>query len=140
MRPGRIKGWHCHAQEGYRPDPEASGRRRTRLQTKAELMKTKTKKKTKTADHHRFQPDRHAEHRAPSISMPSQLLPGGHFWLLFWFQLKDNLPFFIPRPKIPVTFDSKSLIKKALHPFFLPTSPPFAETFRMNKKKAPRET
>ena len=64
--------------------------------------------------------------------MPSQLLPGGHFWLLLWFQLKDNLPLLIPRPKIPVTFDSKSMIKKALHPFFLPASPPFAETFRMN--------
>jgi hypothetical protein len=64
--------------------------------------------------------------------MPSQLLPDGHFWLLLWFQLKDNLPLLIPRPKIPVTFDSKSMIKKALHPFFLPASPPFAETFRMN--------
>jgi hypothetical protein len=67
--------------------------------------------------------------------MPSQLLPDGHFWLLLWFQLKDNLPLLIPRPKIPVTFDSKSMIKKALHPFFLPASPPFAETFRMNQKK-----
>ncbi|HEY5813353.1 MAG TPA: hypothetical protein VIT23_11970, partial [Terrimicrobiaceae bacterium] len=46
--------------------------------------------------------------------------------------LKDNLPLLIPRPKIPVTFDSKSVIKKALHPFFLPAPPPFAETFRMN--------
>jgi hypothetical protein len=68
--------------------------------------------------------------------MPSQLLPDGHFWLLLWFQLKDNLPLLIPRPKIPVTFDSKSMIKKALHPFFLPASPPFAETFRMNLLEA----
>jgi hypothetical protein len=37
-------------------------------------------------------------------------------------------------PKIPVTFDSKSVIKKALHSFFLPASPSFAETFRMNRK------
>jgi len=64
--------------------------------------------------------------------MPSELLPSGHFWLLLRFQLEDDLPLLIPRPKIPVTFDSKSMIKKALHPFFLPASPPFAETFRMN--------
>ena len=38
----------------------------------------------------------------------------------------------IPRPTIPVTLDSKSMIKKALHPPFLPASPPYAETFRMN--------
>jgi hypothetical protein len=64
--------------------------------------------------------------------MPSQLLPGGYFGLLLWFQLEDDLPLLIPRPKIPVTFDSKSMIKKALHSFFLPASPSFAETFRMN--------
>jgi len=66
--------------------------------------------------------------------MPSQLLPGGHFGLFLWFQLEDDLPLLISRPKIPVTFDSKSVIKKALHSFFLPASPPFAETFRMNLK------
>jgi hypothetical protein len=66
--------------------------------------------------------------------MPSELLPSGHFWLLLRFQLEDDLPLLIPRPKIPVTFDSKSMIKKALHPFFLPASAPFAETFRMNRK------
>jgi hypothetical protein len=27
------------------------------------------------------------------------------------------------------------MIKKALHPFFLPASAPFAETFRMNPKQ-----
>ena len=64
--------------------------------------------------------------------MPSELLPGGHFGLLLRFQLEDDLPLLIPRPKIPVTFDSKSMIKKALHSFFLPASPSFAETFRMN--------
>jgi hypothetical protein len=34
--------------------------------------------------------------------------------------LEDDLVFLISRPKIPATFDSKSMIKKALHPF-LPT-------------------
>jgi len=63
--------------------------------------------------------------------MPSELLPGGHFWLILRFQLEADLPLLIPRPKIPVTFDSKSMIKKALHSFFLPASPSFAETFRM---------
>jgi hypothetical protein len=66
--------------------------------------------------------------------MPSELLPGGHFWLILRFQLEDDLPLLIPRPKIPVTFDSKSMIKKALHSFFLPASPSFAETFRMIQK------
>jgi hypothetical protein len=31
------------------------------------------------------------------------------------------------------------MIKKALHLFFLPASPPFAETFRMNQKRLTRE-
>src|SRR3546814_9118078 len=46
-------------------------------------------------EHHWFEPDGHAAHRAPPISVPSQLLPGGHFGLIFRFQLEDNLPLLI---------------------------------------------
>jgi hypothetical protein len=48
--------------------------------------------------------------------VPPQLLPGGYFGLLFRFQLEDNLPLLIPRPKIPV--DLKGIKRLLLRDVF----------------------
>ena len=65
--------------------------------------------------HHGLQPDGHRAHIPPPKSTTHQLLPRRHFRTPFGLQLEDDLPLLIPRPTIPVTLDSKSMIKKALH-------------------------
>jgi hypothetical protein len=62
-------------------------------------------------EHHRLEPDGHAAHRAPPISVPPK-----HFGLLLRFHLKDGLSSLIAGAQTAKPFHSKGMIKKTLHP------------------------